>query len=161
MAISPNITTALKKFSGKPLGVMSKALGVATVASVIYFSHYNWNERDKAIVTDNLESVDRFSRQYDQYMSSTKESATVCKLKKHWFDFQQNFSLYHPISKTKGYVGGFVNTAINELPVIGLSALALASKSWLGKASGVMLALNGIKTLFVDVLGVGAKKRDY
>lgn len=159
MAISPNITTALKKFSGKPLGVMSKALGVATVASVIYDAHVN--AKEKAIVTDNLESVDRFSRQYDQYMSSTKESATVCKLKKHWFDFQQNFSLYHPISKTKGYVGGFVNTAINELPVIGLSALALASKSWLGKASGVMLALNGIKTLFVDVLGVGAKKRDY
>ncbi len=159
MAISPNITTALKKFSGKPLGVMSKALGVATVASVIYDAHVN--AKEKAIVTDNLESVDRFSRQYDQYMSSTKESATVCKLKKHWFDFQQNFSLYHPISKTKGYVGGFINTAINELPVIGLSALALASKSWLGKASGVMLALNGIKTLFVDVLGVGAKKRDY
>lgn len=159
MAISPNITTALKKISGKPLGVMSKALGVATVASVIYDAHVN--AKEKAIVTDNLESVDRFSRQYDQYMSSTKESATVCKLKKHWFDFQQNFSLYHPISKTKGYVGGFINTAINELPVIGLSALALASKSWLGKASGVMLALNGIKTLFVDVLGVGAKKRDY
>ena len=159
MAISPNITTALKKFSGKPLGVMSKALGVATVASVIYDAHVN--AKEKAIVTDNLESVDRFSRQYDQYMSSTKESATVCKLKKHWFDFQQNFSLYHPISKTKGYVGGFINTAINELPVIGLSALALASKSWLGKASGVMLALTGIKTLFVDVLGVGAKKRDY
>ena len=159
MAISPNITTALKKFSGKPLGVMSKALGVATVASVIYDAHVN--AKEKAIVTDNLESVDRFSRQYDQYMSSTKESATVCKLKKHWFDFQQNFSLYHPISKTKGYVGGFINTAINELPVIGLSALALASKSWLGKASGVMLALNGIKKLFVDVLGVGAKKRDY
>ena len=159
MAISQNVTTALKKFSGKPLGVMSKALGVATVASVIYDAHVN--AKEKAIVTDNLESVDRFSRQYDQYMSSTKESATVCKLKKHWFDFQQNFSLYHPISKTKGYVGGFINTAINELPVIGLSALALASKSWLGKASGVMLALNGIKTLFVDVLGVGAKKRDY
>lgn len=159
MAISPNVTTALKKFSGKPLGVMSKALGVATVASVIYDAHVNAKER--AIVTDNLDSADRYSKQYDQYMSSTKESATVCKLKKHWFDFQQNFSLYHPISKTKGYVGGFLNTAINELPVIGLSALALASKSWVGKASGVILALNGIKTLFVDVLGVGSKKRDY
>lgn len=159
MAISPNITTALKNFSGKPLGVMSKALGVATVASVIYDAHVN--AKEKAIVTDNLESVDRFSKQYDQYMSSTKESATVCKLKKHWFDFQQNFSLYHPVSKTKGYVGGFLNTAINELPVIGLSALALGSKSWVGKASGVMLALNGIKTLFVDVFGIGAKKRDY
>lgn len=159
MAISPKITTALKNFSGKPLGVMSKALGVASVASVVYDAHINAKER--AIVTDNLESVDRFSKQYDQYMSSTKESATVCKLKKHWFDFQQNFSLYHPISKTKGYVGGFLDTAINELPVIGLSALALASKNWVGKTAGVMLALNGVKTLFVDVFGVGSQKRNH
>ena len=34
MAINPKITSALKTFSGKPLGVMSKALGVASVASV-------------------------------------------------------------------------------------------------------------------------------
>ena len=158
MAINPKITSALKTFSGKPLGVMSKALGVASVASVVYDAHVNAVERAK--YTDNIESADRFSKQYNQYMSSTRESATVCKLKKHWFDFQQNFSLYHPISKTKGYVGGFLNTVINEAPVVALSVVSLASKSWVGKAAGVALALNGIKTLFVDVFGIGSQHKN-
>lgn len=155
MSIIPKITSAVKTFSGKPLGVMSKALGVASVAAVVYDSHVNGKER--AVVTDNIVSADRFSRQYKDYMTSPKESATVCKLKKQWFDFQQSFTLYHPVSKTKGYFGGFCSTAVNELPVLALSAVALASKGILGKTAGVLLALNGVKTLVCDVFGAGSK----
>lgn len=156
MSIIPKVTSAIKTFSGKPMGVMSKALGVASVASVIYDSHING--REKAIVTDDLESADRFSRQYKNYMTSTKESATVCGLKKQWFDIQQSFSLYHPASKAKGYFCGFGSTVIKELPVLVLSAVSLASKGILGKTAGVLLALNGVKTLVCDVFGIGSKK---
>lgn len=155
MAIVPKLTSAIKSFSGKPLGIMSKALGVASVASVVYDSHVNG--REKAIVTDNIESADRFTKQYNNYMTSSKESATVCGLKKQLFDFQQSFSLYHPISKAKGYCLGFGNTIIGELPVLLMSAAALISKGVIGKTAGVLLAATGIKTLVCDVLGVGSK----
>ncbi|MBE7704221.1 MAG: hypothetical protein E7Z90_00245 [Cyanobacteria bacterium SIG29] len=154
MAIIPVITSAVKKFSGKPLGIMSKALGVATVASVVYDSHVNG--REKAIVTDNTESADRFFKQYKNYMVSPKESATVCGLKKHWFDFQQSFSLFHPYSKTKGYVGGFGKTIVDEIPNIALGAVALATKGIPSKVAGVLLAVNAVKTCVFDVFGVGS-----
>ena len=60
MAINPKITSALKTFSGKPLGVMSKALGVASVASVVYDAHVNAVERAK--YTDNLEFISLFTK---------------------------------------------------------------------------------------------------
>ena len=83
MSISPTITAGLKKFSGKPLGIVSKVLGVASVASVIYDSHVNAKER--AIVTDRMESADRFEKQFNQYTTSERGSATVCKMKKQWY----------------------------------------------------------------------------
>ena len=156
MASISAITTALKKFSGKPLAVTSKVLGAATVASVLYDSHING--REKAIVTDDIESADRFIDQYNNYIVSDKESATVAKLKKGWFDMQQGFSFFHPISKGKGYLTGFGKTVCNELPNVVLSAVALKSKGWLGKASGVLLAANAVKTIVCDVLGVGSTK---
>lgn len=156
MASISAITTALKKLSGKPLAVTSKVLGAATVASVLYDSHING--REKAIVTDDIESADRFIDQYNNYIVSDKESATVAKLKKGWFDMQQGFSFFHPISKGKGYLTGFGKTVCNELPNVVLSAVALKSKGWLGKASGVLLAANAVKTVVCDVLGVGSTK---
>ncbi len=156
MASISAITTALKKFSGKPLAVTSKVLGAATVAAVVYDSHVNGKE--KAIVTDELESADRFIDQYNNYIVSDKESATVAKMKKGWFDMQQSFSFFHPVSKGKGYLKGFGRTVCNELPAVALSAAALLSKGWVGKASGVLLACNAVKTLVCDVLGIGSTK---
>lgn len=153
--IIPRITSALRTFSGRPLGIMSKALGAAAVASVVYDSHVNGRER--ANVTDEIESADRFINQYEQYVTSDKQSATVCGLKKKWFDIQQGFSYYHPVSRAKGYLSGFGNTVISELPVIALSVLALGCKNAVSKGAGVLLALHGLKTLFYDVMGIGKK----
>lgn len=71
---------------------------------------------------------------------------------------QQSFSFFHPVSKTKGYLAGFVKTICTELPAVALSVVSLASKSWVGKTAGVLLAGNAIKTLVCDVMGVGSTK---
>ncbi len=155
MAAIAKISSALKTFSGKPLGYMSKALGVATVASVIYDAHVNGKER--AYSLDEMESGDRFFNQYKQYMTSEKESATICKLKEMWFNLQQDFPFYHLTSKAKGYGIGAGYTIIRDLPLLALSAIALKFKT-AGKVSGVLLALNGIKTFLYDVAGLGSKK---
>lgn len=155
--IPASVTTAVKKFSGKPMGVMSKALGVATVAAVIYDSHINGRER--AYSLDETESADRFYNQYKQYMTSEKESATISKLKKLWFNFQQDFSYFHIGSRLKGYLSGFGETLIKGLPLVALSAVALKFKT-AGKLAGTLLAANGIKTLLYDVFGIGAKKAE-
>ena len=45
MAVIPAIVSGAKKFAGKPIGVASKALAVATTAAVLYDSHINGRER--------------------------------------------------------------------------------------------------------------------
>lgn len=158
MSIIPKITSALKTAGGKPLSVASKVLGVATCAAVIYDSHINGRER--AYVVDEKETGDRFMNQYSQYMTSEKESAVVCKMKKLWYELQQSFPFYHVTSRTKGYTGGFCKTLIKSLPLIGLSAVALLSKGKIpGKIAGAALAVNAVKTFLYDVAGVGASKQ--
>ncbi|MCD7878419.1 MAG: hypothetical protein LUG16_00625 [Candidatus Gastranaerophilales bacterium] len=154
-AIIPKITSAAKKFSGKPLAVTSKVLGVAAAASVIYDAHVNGKE--KAYACDSKDSADRYFNQYSQYMDCEKESGTLAKLKKLWFDSQQNFSYYHIGSKSKGYLSGVGHTLVNNLPLIGLSAAALKFKN-VGKLAGVALIVHGTKTLLYDVMGIGKKK---
>lgn len=149
------ITNTLKKFSGKPLAITSKALGVASVAAVIYDSHVNG--KIKADSTDVNATGDRYFKQYKQFMSTDKNSASVNKLKRVWYDMQQNFSYYHPFYKTKGYLSGFGKTLLNELPIIGLSAIALKCKK-IGKAAGVLLGINAVKVLLFDVLGIAKEK---
>lgn len=154
--VIPKMVTAIKKFSGKPLGVMSKALGAASVAAVVYDAHVNAKERSYA--TDSTESADRFISQYNNYRASDTQSATVAGLKKQWYDIQQSFSYYHPISKTKGYLSGFGSSIVTQAPVLGLSALALCCKSGLSKAGGVLLGVHAIKTILYDVIGIGKNK---
>lgn len=160
MSIVSKIPTALKTFSGKPLAIASKMMGVATCAALVYDSHVNGKERAK--VTDEIETGDRYYNQFKQYMTSDKESATICNMKKKWFEIQQDFGLYHPISKTKGYVGGFVNTVIKNLPYIAAATIALCKFKVPSKIAGVFLGLAGIKTLVSDVFGIGSglKKED-
>lgn len=153
-----NTMTALKKFSGKPMAVTSKILGVATVASVIYDAHVNAKER--ATVTYENDSANKLYNNYRQYMVSNKESATVCKLKKAWFDSKQTFSVDRPISLTKGYLSGFGNTLLDNFPELTFSAIAICGKKFFSKASGVLLALNGLKTLVFDVISSPYKKHD-
>lgn len=153
-----NVTTALKKFSGKPLAVTSKILGVATVASVIYDSHVN--AKEKAIVSYENHSANKLYNNYRQYMVSNKESATVCKLKKAWFNSKQTYSVDRPFALAKGYLSGIGNTVIDNLPELTFSAIALCGKKFFCKTSGVLLALNGLKTLVFDVISAPYKKTD-
>lgn len=157
MAVIPAITSAAKKFAGKPLGVTSKVLGVATTAAVLYDAHINGRER--AYSLDEISSADRYYNQFKQYMTMEKESATIAKMKKVWFNAQQNFSYYHIGARAKGYLSGFGETLVRGLPLIGLSAVALKFKN-VGKVAGTLLAANGVKTLLYDVMGVGAKKAE-
>ena len=150
------ITTNLKNFSGKPLGVLSKTLGVASVAAVIYDAHVNG--KIKAESTDIDSTADRYFKNYKQFMTSDKNSASINKLKRVWFDIKQNFSYYHPYNKTKGYLAGFGKTLLNELPIIGLSAIALKFKN-VGKIAGILLGINAGKVLFFDVFGLGKEKK--
>lgn len=150
------VTTALKNFSGKPLGVASKALGVATCASVLYDSFVN--AKDKSCVVDEIDTGNRVFSQYQQFMTSDTQSATVCKLKRMWYNIQLGFPFYHVASRTKGFAKGFGATIARGLPLIGLSAVAIKSKSPIGKAAGVLLAANGVKTFLHDVVGIGLNK---
>lgn len=153
-----SVTTALKKFSGKPMAVTSKILGVATVASVIYDSHVNGKER--SIVTYENDSANKLYNNYGQYMTSNKQSATVAKLKKLWFDAKQSMSVDRPISITKGYLSGFGSTIIDNIPELTFSAIAIIGKKFFSKTAGVLLALNGLKTLVFDVISSNYKKDD-
>ncbi len=149
-----NISGALKS---KPVKVASKAMGVAALASVIYDAHVNG--REKANVTEQIETGDRFYNQYSQYMTMEKESATIAKLKKTWFDMQQSMPLNHLWPRTKGYFSGFGGTIIKCIPEIGLSIAALKCKK-IGVVAAALLAIEGIKTCMYDVMGIGARKAD-
>ncbi len=150
------LTNSLKNISQKPMGIISKTLGVASLAAVVYDSHVNG--KIKALSTDVDSTADRYFNQYKQFKSSDKNSATVNKLKRIWYDIQKNFSFYHPYYRTKGYCSGFGKTLLNELPVIGLSVIALATKK-IGKLAGVLLGINAIKVLFCDVFCIGKDKK--
>ena len=157
--VASSVATGVKKFYGKPMSVTSKVLGVATVASVVYDSHINGRER--AYAMDEIKSADTFYNQYKQYMSVEKDSATICKMKKWWFDVQRNFPLDNIAYKTGGYLSGFGRTVTREIPVLALSALALIPKNkTVNKVAGTFLALNGLQTLLTDVMGVGATKSE-
>lgn len=158
MSVISKITPAIKKFSGKPLAIASKMIGVAACASIIYDSHINAKER--ANVTVQVESGDRYYNQYKQYMTCTKESQTICDLKEKWYDIQKDFPFYNAISKTKGYVGGFVNTLIRNLPYIGAAAVALSKFKVPSKIAGVALGAAGIKTILADVIGIGNTNKE-
>ena len=157
MASISSVTTALKTFSGKPMGVISKVLGAATCAAVVYDAHINGRER--AGVQDTNDTADRFENQFNQYMVSDKQSATLCKMKKIWYDFQQDFPYYHVVSRTKGYVGSFFSTLIKDSPLIALSVLAIKTKN-VGKIAGALLAGHGLKTFLYDVMGINAEKKN-
>lgn len=153
--VIPKITTAAKKFSGKPLGIMSKAIAVATCASVLYDSHVNG--REKAYSLDEIETADRFYSQYKQFMTSDRESATLSKFKNIWYNIQQDFPFYHITSKAKGYFSGVGKTLFEDLPLIGLSAVALKFKKT-GKVAGVLLGLNALHSILYEIMGIGNKK---
>lgn len=158
-AVATAVASGVKKFYGKPMSVTSKVLGVATTAAVIYDSHIN--ARERAYAMDEIKSADTFYNQYKQFMTSEKSSATICKMKKWWFDIQRNFPLDNIAYKTGGYISGFGRTVTRELPVLALSALALIPKNkTVNKVAGTFLALNGVQTLLTDVIGVGSTKSE-
>ena len=157
MSVVPKIAKSLSTFSGKPLGVISKALGAATCAALLYDAHYNGKETAKN--RDTMDSADRFEKEFKQYMTCDKESATLCKFKKDWFDSQLTLSCPHIFSRVGGYLGGFSSTLLAHLPLIALSAVSIKCKT-LGKVAGTVLAANGVKTYMYDVLGKGSRAKD-
>ena len=159
------ISGAAKKFAGKPLGITSKVLGVATLASVVYDSHIN--ARELAYSTDEVLSADRYLNLHKQYMTQDKQSASINYLKKGRFMAQMTNSCAHFGYKANGYLTGFINTVISNLPQIGLGALTLiATKktgdvgSFISKAAGCLLGFHWIKTYLKDVVGIAARKSE-
>ena len=157
MSVIPKIASAIKTFAGKPMGLMSKALGAATCAAVLYDSHINGKE--EAISTDRLDTADRFEKNYKNYISSGQESATICKLKKLWYESSLTFSYPHIFSRAGGYAKGFSKTLFKGLPLLALSVVAIRFNK-IGKIAGAVLAGNGIKTLMYDVAGIGSDSGD-
>ncbi len=154
---APHVKSAVKKFYGKPMTVTSKVLGVASTVAVIYDAHINGKER--ACSYNENKSADVYFNQYKHYMGSSKDSATLCKMKKWWFNVQRDFPLDNVFYKACGYLSGFGKTVARELPVLALSTLTLAPKNTtVNKVAGTLLAANGLTTLFTDVMGIGADK---
>ena len=157
MSIAGIKNAIVKVAKSKPAGVVSRAIGAVSIASVVYDSHVN--AKEDAICKDQLKSANRFFDEYDNYMLSHKESATVAKLKSWWFDAQQSFSSFHLANRASGYVGGFCKTVGTNLPTLALGATSLFTKN-VGKVASVLLILGGIKTFVYDVVGIGKKNND-
>lgn len=159
MAIITKIYDTAKKFSGRPLEITSKAMGFVTIGSVAYDSHIN--ARENSIVSDRLNTADRFIQNYNNYISMEPRSQTIANMKNKFFDMQQTFTWPHIISRVTGYLGGFIDTLSSNLPEIALSILAIKTKSckFLGKTAGVLLSINALKTILYDIIGFGRDKR--
>lgn len=153
--IVKNIRPAAKKIAGKPLGIASKAIGAATIASVVYDAHVNGVER--ADTYDRKSTANRMYNQNHLYNTMNKKSATIAKFKKYWYDFNQCSSYTHLGNRIVGYFGEFGSSVVSNLPNLVLAGVALKCKK-LGKVAGVLLGLNAAKTFVFDVAGVGAKK---
>jgi len=156
-SIKNSIVTGAKRFVGKPMSVTSKIVGAGTIASIIYDAHVNGRER--AFVTDELNSADRFYNLHKQYMTSEKNSATVSQMKKGWFLGQMSNGCAHFGNKIGGYLGGFGETLFNNIPRLLLSSIALKFNN-LGKVAGTLLTLDWAKTYLLDVMGLGAKHNE-
>ena len=157
MSIAGIKNAIVKVAKSKPATVASKAIGAIAIGSVIYDSHVN--AKEDAICKDQLKSANRFFNEYDNYMISHRESATVAKLKSWWFDAQQSFSSFHFANRASGYLGGFCKTVATNLPVLALGATSLFTKN-VGKVASALLILGGIKTFLYDIAGIGKKDND-
>ena len=156
-AITNTARNGLKKFSGKPLAITSKALGVATVASVIYDAHVNGKER--AEITDEIKSADSFYKNYKQYTISNKASATVAQMKKDYFLGMLTFPGKHFNFKAGGYLSEFCNTILRNLPRLALASVSLAFNK-AGKVAGCLLGFSWLQTYLHEVVGIGQKKSE-
>ena len=108
-------------------------------------------------VHNEKETAERLCSTYKQYMSMDDNSQTIADLKKKWFRTQQSFSFYHMLSKVKGYASGAAQVLTNNLPELGLAAVAIATRKFnmAGKIAAGILTLKGIKSICVDVIGIG------
>lgn len=157
-SIKNTVVNGAKSFVGKPMKVASKVVGAGTIASVLYDAHVNGKE--KAFVNDDLNSADRFYKLHKQYMTSEKNSATVCQMKRGWFLGQMTNGCAHFFNKIGGYLGGVGETLFNNVPRLLLSAVALRFDK-LGKVAGTLLTLDWGKTYLLDVIGIGAKNNNH
>ena len=99
--------------------------------------------------------------QYKNFMTLDKDSATLSKMKKWWFNVQRDFPFDNFAYKTGGYISGFGRTVTREMPVLALSALALIPKNpMVNKVAGTLLGANGLYTFLTDVVGIGSTKSE-
>lgn len=153
--IVKNIRPVARKIAGRPLGIASKAIGAATIASAVYDAHVNGAER--ADTYDSKATANRMYNQNHLYNTMNKKSATIAQFKKYWYDFNQCSSYSHLKNRAVGYFGEFGSTIAANAVNLALAGVALKFKR-AGKVAGVLLALNAAKTFVFDVAGVGAKK---
>ena len=174
----PKLKNGAKHLAGKPLYVGSKIVGASCLVGVLYDAHVNGKEC--AVVTDREDTAQRLYGQYDQYLTSNKESGVIAKLKKAWFNSQQAYPFHHANSNFKGYLKGFGKTIFRDLPIVALSAIALAGKnadksilnsgnklkglgtlalSVASKVSGILLTGIAAKEVSNDVLGLGQQRK--
>ncbi len=144
-----------KKISGKPLETASKVVGAGVIVSSIYDAHVNGAER--ADIFDSINTANKMHNDYKQYISLDKESATLAKLKRYWYDIKQNTIDFHFMNKTRGYLGSFSSTILSNTLNILLAVAAIKMKK-AGKIAGTILTLHAAKTVLFDVLELGRKK---
>ena len=164
--IGKAVAGAAKSFvSGSPVQVGSRIIGAATAASLVYDSHINGRER--AFTLDEVASGNRLMNMNRQYKQSNSSSATVSQMKKGLFYGQMASPCFHFWTKLSGYVQGFGHTIINNLPRIGLCAATLLGMKSGNKAmktagvvAGGLVAADWLRTIAVDVLGIGSKSKD-
>lgn len=158
MTAISGITTALKKFSGKPLAITSNVIAAASVASVIYDAHISGKE--ESVVKYERDVSNKLYNNYKQYIGSSSGSATVAQLKKWWYNTKQDYTLDNQASRVVGYASGAMNKIGPNLPVLGLSAIALLGKKIFCKLAGGLLALNAAKIIASDVIFAPYKKEN-
>lgn len=158
--ISPTVVNLAKKLAGKPLAVATKALGAASVASVVYDSYIN--AKEKANITDEVNSANRLINLNNNYLTMNSDSGTVAAMKKGWYFSQMTNETCHLFNKIKGAAVGIGQTLFNNAPKLALSAIALRfgniGKIPVGKIAGSVLGLSWAKTFLTEVVGISRKK---
>ena len=145
-------------FINKPF--VSKTLGAAAGAAIIYNMHING--RESALSADRKDSADRYIKNYQMYSAMSTKSPAQAEAKNMWFEMHMSASWRHVISKVCGYVSGAARTFAGSLPEAVLAACALSRKKHdaLGKIAGWLLAADYAKTFLYDIAGIGKTKKE-
>lgn len=147
-----------------PLTIVSKLLGAAGAAAVLYEANVVGVTKSK-----KAQIVSVSDRLPDQYVASTKldiESPITAKIKEKTFEWQLDWNLPEFLSGIKGYFEGAIESLSNNIIPAALATGALVFGGLLGRGSGkslaklcaLGLAAVGVKRLLYDTWGIGREK---